>query len=201
MYTSEQGHFKEFARGVNYEGKSFTCIFYFLRDGEVSYFHKLHNANKPERSPEETWIWLAGRPVSLYTKDINLTQKVINEDNKDTTIPSNTWFAAEVTNGNQNTTKVSKDEFSLVNCHCTPSFTLSSYHDLTENYKLAWESLIDIYQHSTEDGKKNIEKFLLMEEREKFVKASQEVSCQESKQLSLGLFFLTLSLFFFRLGI
>ncbi|GFT77458.1 hypothetical protein TNCV_304091 [Trichonephila clavipes] len=173
-YTSELGHFKEFARGVNDEGNSITSIFYFLKGEEVSCFHKLHHANKPERSPEETWTWLAGNPVSLYTKDSNLTKKVINEENKDTTVPPNTWFAAKLANENHNTIKACNYQFSLVICHCSPSFVVSSYHDLTEKHKMAWDSLISIYQHSTEDRKKIIEKFLLMEEREKFVQAAQE---------------------------
>ncbi|GFY52181.1 hypothetical protein TNIN_413291 [Trichonephila inaurata madagascariensis] len=155
-HTSELGHFKEFARGLNDEGKSFTSIFYFLKDDEVSCFHKLHQTMKPERSPEETWIWLAGEPVSLYTKDSNLTEKVINEDNKDTTVPPNTWFAAKLSNGNHNTTEACNEQFSLVICHCSPSFLVSCYHDLTEKHKMDWDSLISIYQHSTEDRKKTI---------------------------------------------
>ncbi|GFS97911.1 hypothetical protein NPIL_497881 [Nephila pilipes] len=189
--TSEQGYFKEFARGVNQEGKIFTCIFYLLRDNEISYFHKLYNTKRPERSPTEKFIWLAGSPLSIFAiKGDQLTVEVIDDVNKETTNRSGTWFGALITKEYGNTTEALKDKFSLVICECIPAFTRNCYHDLTDEHKTAWYSLINIYQNSAKDKRELIEKLLLSKEKEKFIKTcleqsvSSDIPHQESKQFS-----------------
>lgn len=116
--TDEDGYFKEFINTINNENlESQTEIFYLLIGKQVSCLHKLQTT--------ETWQWLGGEDLSIYSYENGIISEVIlNADYATHKIPANTLFGARLTSNNE-------ENFSLVTCKCIPGFLPKHYQNPT----------------------------------------------------------------------
>lgn len=124
----EGGYFKELyknSRTVKPSGIAVDCtaeralsstIYYLLKSGQVSRFHKLQS--------DELWFFHAGSSLSIHT--INAEEKLATAtlglaveqgEQPQVFIPAGTIFGAEV---------IEKNSFTLVSCMVSPGF---DYHD------------------------------------------------------------------------
>lgn len=110
----EGGHFKEvyrssdtvFSKNVSSERSSVTDIYFLLKEGECSRFHKVLH--------DEIWNFYLGDPLKLIDYDgFNIKDVLLGGDdlNFKYTIKANNWQAAE-----------SLGEYSLVGCTVAPGF-------------------------------------------------------------------------------
>lgn len=103
---------KELAPGCERERSLSSTIYYLLKSGQVSRFHRLLS--------DEVWFYHAGSPLRIYMIDsqgVLTTVKLglaINEgESPQIVVPANTIFGADV---------VDDDSFSLVSCMVSPGF-------------------------------------------------------------------------------
>ena len=104
-----------------------TCIYYLLRSGDFSAFHKINQ--------DEIWHFYSGSPIKLYiiSECGTLSEILIGSDLSTGQVPQFIvpklhWFAARV---------VDQNSYSLVGCTVSPGFdfndfTLASRKNLTK---------------------------------------------------------------------
>ena len=93
-----------------------TAIYYLLRKGERSHWHRVRDA-------AEVWHYYAGAPLALHrsaegktSETIILGIDLVKGERPQAIIPSNWWQAAE-----------SLGDFTLVGCTVAPGFEFSSF--------------------------------------------------------------------------
>ncbi|HUN22377.1 MAG TPA: cupin domain-containing protein [Anaerolineales bacterium] len=134
----EGGYFAETYRSVEeiagsalperYAGQSrkfSTAIYYLLRFGQVSHFHRLHS--------DEIWHFYAGQPVSIHSilpngqaQHVRLGQNPHLGHQFQAIIPAGTWFGA-VSNAND------VNGYSLVGCTVSPGFDFTDFELAEKN--------------------------------------------------------------------
>lgn len=140
----EGGFYKEIYRSAGtisedslsgYEGpRNFvTAIYFLLKSGIVSRFHKLRS--------DEIWNFLDGSPVNIYLLDgfsnlseIRLGKNIESDEILQFVIEKEKWFAAEV---------IGDDNFSLVSCIVAPGF---DFRDFTMGQR---DELCSLYPQHT----------------------------------------------------
>jgi uncharacterized protein len=124
----EGGYYQEVFRSSNviskdnlpgYSGdrNTFTSIYYLLKGGQFSAFHRIKS--------EEMWHFFNGSPATIYliNKKGELEKKHLgpdpdNMEDFQICIPANTWFAAKVNN---------PVLYSLVGCTVSPGFDFEDF--------------------------------------------------------------------------
>lgn len=120
---------------VNFEGdrKLWTSIYFLLRDGEVSNFHRLKS--------DEMWYYHAGNSLTIYmispegiftTKQLGLDIK--NGESPQVLVPKNYIFGSAMNNKG----------FSLVGCMVSPGFEFKDF-ELFER-----KNLLELYPEHKE---------------------------------------------------
>ena len=104
-----------------------TCIYYLLRSGDFSAFHKINQ--------DEIWHFYSGSPIKLYViSECGMLSEILIGSDLSTgqvpqfIVPKLHWFAARV---------VDQNSYSLVGCTVSPGFdfndfTLASRKNLTK---------------------------------------------------------------------
>lgn len=93
-----------------------TAIYYLLRDGGKSLFHRIRS--------DELWFFHLGEPLEIisiqgeHLKTIFLGNDIEKGEVPQAAIPANTWFAAWIKN---------EKGFSLVSCTVSPGFDFSDF--------------------------------------------------------------------------
>jgi len=94
-----------------------TSIYFLLKSGKVSSFHRLKS--------DEIWHFYMGSPVKVYIIDpdgvlseIILGRDILNHEFLQIVIPHGCWFAAEVTEDNS---------YSLIGCGVAPGFDFNDF--------------------------------------------------------------------------
>ncbi len=118
----EGGWFREILRSENYvmrddgeKRNNITAIYYMLRKGEISTWHRVNSA-------DEIWIYLKGAPLDLWCLDDSnkeLKKLRIDSNNPIEMIPSGYWQAAS-----------SRGAFTLSSCCVGPGFDFSDFEML-----------------------------------------------------------------------
>lgn len=115
----EGGYFKESflsEHSYNTEKKLWSSIYFLLRTGEVSNFHRLKS--------DELWYYHAGESLTIYmitpkgeliTKQLGIN--IENGDSPQVLVPKGYIFASAMDN----------DGFSLVGCMVSPAFTYDDF--------------------------------------------------------------------------
>lgn len=125
----EGGYYKELYRtsfSVSVEGSKFnidsdralsTTIYYLLKSGQVSKFHKLKS--------DEIWFYHYGCPMIIHIIDENGVYKALklgldleNGESPQILVPADTIFGAE---------PLHRDSFSLVSCMVSPGFDFRDF--------------------------------------------------------------------------
>jgi predicted cupin superfamily sugar epimerase len=125
----EGGFFKETYRSKGiihkdslppfFEGKRnySTCIYYLLRSGDFSAFHKINQ--------DEIWHFYSGSPIKLYIISENgkLSEVLIGSDLSagqvpQFIVPKHHWFAAKV---------IDRKSYSLLGCTVSPGFDFEDF--------------------------------------------------------------------------
>jgi uncharacterized protein len=111
----EGGHFRETFRDASGEGRSHsTAIYYLLKAGEVSRWHRIDAA--------ELWHWYAGDPLELKVDDGHRTevhvlgQRLTRGERPQAIVPGRCWQSAR-----------SLGSYSLVGCTVAPGFEFSGF--------------------------------------------------------------------------
>jgi predicted cupin superfamily sugar epimerase len=131
----EGGYFKELYRNSHligdsewplaFEGKRSlsTTIYYLLKSGQVSKFHRLKF--------DEIWFYHYGSPLVIHMIDeqgnlnhVRLGLNMESGESPQVLVPANRIFGAEV---------IEKDSFSLVSCMVSPGFDYRDFEILTGN--------------------------------------------------------------------
>ncbi|MGK2741088.1 cupin domain-containing protein [Tepidicaulis sp. LMO-SS28] len=121
----EGGHFKEVFRDESGGGRAHsTAIYYLLRRGERSHWHKVDAA--------EVWHWYAGAPLRLAIArdesrppiDYLLGNDFVHGERPMHVVPAQAWQAAE-----------SCGEWTLVGCTVAPGFEFSGFELAPEGWK------------------------------------------------------------------
>lgn len=93
-----------------------TCIYYLLREGERSHWHRVRDA-------VEIWHWYAGAPLRLAVSDDGKTvrlhalgQDFARDQEPHAVVPVDAWQAAE-----------SLGEWTLVGCTVSPAFEFAAF--------------------------------------------------------------------------
>jgi len=106
-----------------------TCIYYLLRSGDFSAFHKINQ--------DEIWHFYLGSPIKLYIisddgtlSDVLIGSNLTAGQVPQFVVPKQHWFAAKV---------VDQNCYSLVGCTVSPGFdfkdfTLASRKNLVEQF-------------------------------------------------------------------
>ncbi|HEV2561375.1 MAG TPA: cupin domain-containing protein [Rhizomicrobium sp.] len=102
----EGGHYREIFRDAHS-----TAIYFLLRDGEVSHWHRIESA--------ETWHWYRGSALELRIE--NTMRHVLGNDleagqHPQITVPPRAWQSAR-----------SLGAFTLVGCTVAPGFEFSQF--------------------------------------------------------------------------
>ena len=94
-----------------------TSIYYLLKSGQFSSFHKLKS--------DETWHFYKGSPIAIYLISLaGKFEKIVLGDEIDKnqllqyTIERETWFAAE---------PLEKNSYSLIGCSVAPGFEFDDF--------------------------------------------------------------------------
>jgi predicted cupin superfamily sugar epimerase len=114
----EGGFFREtFRDPAGDAGRDFsTAIYYLLRDGEVSAWHRVHDA-------AEVWHHYVGAPVDLTlssdgrsTEALRLGSDLAAGERPQAVVPADTWQTARAVGG-----------WALVGCTVAPAFDFKSF--------------------------------------------------------------------------
>lgn len=137
----EGGYFKESILSkddLNSEKKLYSSIYFLLRTGEVSNFHRL--------TADELWYYHAGEALTIYmiTKEGKLITKELgidieNGEDPQVLVEKGCIFGSAMNN----------DGFSLVGCMVAPAFTYEDFElfkreDLLEMYPEHRETIIKL---------------------------------------------------------
>lgn len=95
----------------------FSVIYFLLRSGDVSKFHRLHS--------DELWCFHYGSPVKIYSinncgvlQSYKLGFDIQKGETLQQVIPADVWFGAQVTENNS---------FALVSCIVVPAFDFNDF--------------------------------------------------------------------------
>ena len=118
----EGGHYVETYRAptAGDERPACTAIYFLLRAGERSHWHKVDAI--------ETWLWHAGSPLRLRLadRDITLGPDITSGEAPQAVVPKDAWQAAE-----------SMGDWTLVSCIVTPGFTFEGFELAPEDWSPA----------------------------------------------------------------
>jgi len=119
----EGGHFRETFRDNNQGRAHSTAIFYLLKAGEISKWHRVDAA--------EVWHWYAGAPLELSqaAEDEPTSTRILGNDisggeNPQIVIPANFWQSARSLGG-----------WTLVGCTVAPGFEFSGFEIAPEGWE------------------------------------------------------------------
>ena len=123
----EGGHFRETFRddaGVNGRAHS-TAIYYLLRAGEVSRWHRVDAA--------EVWHWYAGEPLALSivtqlgVQHVMLGSRVDRGERPQAVVPAHHWQSARPLGG-----------FALMGCTVAPGFEFTAFEMAPPDWTPGW---------------------------------------------------------------
>lgn len=119
----EGGHFRETFRDNNQGHAHSTAIFYLLKAGEISKWHRVDAA--------EVWHWYAGAPLELSQKSKTgaktveiLGNDVLDNQTPQIIVPANVWQSAR-----------SLGDWTLVGCTVAPGFEFSGFEIAPEGWE------------------------------------------------------------------
>jgi predicted cupin superfamily sugar epimerase len=120
----ENGFFVETYRDPDgHDGRAHsTAIFYLLREGEVSRWHRVDAA--------EVWHWYGGAPLLLGMKDdsgrhdVRLGPDLLNGERPQAVVPKHVWQTAR-----------SLGAWSLIGCTVAPGFQYSGFEMAPEGFE------------------------------------------------------------------
>lgn len=111
----EGGHFRQTWVAENAGRPTGTCIYFLLKDGEASHWHKV--------DATEIWLFHAGAPLTLSLSETDTGPAVDYLLTPDLTkgapqiiVPENHWQAARTTGA-----------FTLVSCTVSPGFSFEGF--------------------------------------------------------------------------
>jgi len=112
----EGGHFRETFRDHGEQGErpASTAIYYLLRKGETSHWHRVDAA--------EVWHWYAGEPLELTVSDAHKVEKyrlgpaLDKGEHPQIVVPKNLWQSARPLGA-----------YTLVGCTVAPGFTFDCF--------------------------------------------------------------------------
>lgn len=112
----EGGHFREMYRAPDSPRGASTAIYFLLKAGERSHWHKVDAA--------EAWHWYAGAPLVLELAEsaagpvrrIKLGPDIASGERPQAVVPAGAWQAAE-----------SLGDWTLTGCTVAPGFELSGF--------------------------------------------------------------------------
>ena len=120
----EGGHFRETWRAGNAGRATGTCIYFLLRAGERSHWHKVDAA--------EIWHWYAGAPLILSLAESETgpaREHVLTPDlaqgAPQLNVPEGYWQAAETTG-----------DYTLVGCTVSPGFQFEGFTLAPEGFDI-----------------------------------------------------------------
>lgn len=123
----EGGHFRETWRAGNAGRATGTCIYFLLRAGERSHWHKVDAA--------EIWHWYAGAPLILSLAETEAgpaREHVLTADlahgAPQVIVPEGHWQAAETTG-----------DYTLVGCTVSPGFQFEGFTLAPEGFDIPRE--------------------------------------------------------------
>lgn len=124
----EGGYFKESILSkdnFNSEKKLYSSIYFLLRTGEVSNFHRL--------SADELWYYHGGEALTIYMidKEENLITKKLGLDIEEGEVPQ-----VLVEKGYIFGSAMNEEGFSLVGCMVAPAFTYEDFELFEREYLL-----------------------------------------------------------------
>ena len=105
----------------------FTNIYFLLKSGDVSHFHRLKS--------DEVWYYHGGSPLTIHVIDslgnyqeIKLGLDIENGEKPQAIVPKNTIFGSSV---------IEEDTFSLVGCMVSPGFNFEDFELFTQDELIA----------------------------------------------------------------
>ena len=119
----EGGHFAETFRDAGVDGAraTSTAIYFLLRAGEVSHWHRVDAA--------EVWHWYAGAPLSLSIaddagrRDVTLGTNLAAGERPQAVVPAWSWQQAQ-----------SLGAWTLVGCTVAPGFEFAGFEMAPEGF-------------------------------------------------------------------
>jgi len=120
----EGGHYRQtFRDTANNDGRSVgTAIYYLLKSGEVSHWHRVDAA--------EIWHFYSGAPLELHIHDggsnsqvIQLGPDIATGQRPQAVVPAQSWQSAK-----------SLGEWTLVGCTVSPGFEFSGFEMAPPNW-------------------------------------------------------------------
>lgn len=120
----EGGHFRETWRAGNAGRATGTCIYFLLRAGERSHWHKVDAA--------EIWHWYAGAPLILSIVETetgparaHVLTPDLSQGAPQVIVPEGHWQAAETTG-----------DYTLVGCTVSPGFQFEGFTLAPEGFDI-----------------------------------------------------------------
>ena len=123
----EGGHYRQSWAASAATGRrpAATCIYFLLRRGEVSRWHRV--------DADEIWLWHAGSPLTLSrapdltgpARDLTLGPDLANGAAPQLLVPAGTWQAAR-----------SQGDFTLVSCVVSPGFRFEGFTLMPEDFDI-----------------------------------------------------------------
>ena len=111
----EGGHFRQTWVAENEGRPTGTCIYFLLKDGEASHWHKV--------DATEIWLYHSGAPLILSMSESNtgpafdhLLSPDLTQGAPQLIVPEGHWQAARTTG-----------DFTLVSCTVSPGFTFDGF--------------------------------------------------------------------------
>lgn len=111
----EGGHYRETFRDASGQGRAAsTAIYYLLKAGEVSHWHRVDAA--------EVWHWYAGAPLELRIAEngpavrLLLGSNIAGGEQPQVVVPANTWQSAR-----------SLGAYTLAGCTVAPGFEFAGF--------------------------------------------------------------------------
>ena len=105
----------------------FTNIYFLLKSGDVSHFHRLKS--------DEVWYYHGGSPLTVHVIDafgnyqeMKLGLDIENGERPQAVVPKNTIFGSSV---------IEEDTFSLVGCMVSPGFNFEDFELFTQGELIA----------------------------------------------------------------
>jgi uncharacterized protein len=128
----EGGFYKQsFKSTEEITGKSrvlYTSIYFLLRSGEVSHFHRLQS--------DELWYFHAGQSLSIHMihengdyEEVRLGLNIEEGEVPQILVPKNTIFGSNVSDN---------DAYALVGCMVSPGFEFQDFELFTQKELLQW---------------------------------------------------------------
>lgn len=119
----EGGHYREIFRAPGEGRSAVTSIYYLLREGERSHWHRIDST--------EIWHWYAGAPLllSISADGKAVTRHILGNQldlgqRPQAIVPPHAWQSAE-----------SQGSWSLVGCTVAPGFEFSGFEMAREDWR------------------------------------------------------------------